>query len=208
MKGKDKCRILKEIRQRIADENDIPYVTRECGFHGECTGTCPRCESELRYLEQQLERRSRLGKRVSVAALCVGMALASAGCSPSAERPTEPIETDLTGAAEQVIEELSGEVEVCEPDSEPDSGEPDSGPDSGEPTSEPDSGPDSGELTGNDLSGADVDPEPDDIELSGEVAWPDDIELSGDVAYPDGYDSAGPEDAMVTLEGEVAWPEA
>lgn len=196
MKGKDKCRILKEIRQRIADENDIPYVTRECGFHGECTGTCPRCESELRYLEQQLERRRRLGKRVSVAALCVGMALASTGCSPFAARPTESVETDLAGAAEPVepnIEDLSGEVDVCEPDS----GEPTSGPDSGEPDSgEPTSGPDSGELTGNDLSGADVDPEPEDIELSGEVAWPED------------YDSTGPDDTAVTTMGEAANPEA
>ena len=97
MRGKDKCKILKEIRQRIADENDIPYVTRECSYHGECTGTCPRCESELRYLEQQLERRRSLGKRVSVAALCVGMALASAGCAPSVKQPTESMQTDLTG---------------------------------------------------------------------------------------------------------------
>ena len=59
MLGKQKCRILKQIRQRIADENDIPYVTRECGFQGECRGTCPRCESELRYLEQQLARSGR-----------------------------------------------------------------------------------------------------------------------------------------------------
>ena len=97
MRGKDKCKILKEIRQRIADENDIPYVTRECSYQGECTGTCPRCESELRYLEQQLERRRSLGKRVSVAALCVGMALASAGCAPSVKQPTESMQTDLTG---------------------------------------------------------------------------------------------------------------
>ena len=97
MRGKDKCKILKEIRQRIADENDIPYVTRECSYHGECTGTCPRCESELRYLEQQLERRRSLGKRVSVAALCVGMALASAGCAPTVKQPTESMQTDLTG---------------------------------------------------------------------------------------------------------------
>ena len=48
MRGRQKCKILKEIRQRIADENDIPYVTRECSYQGECTGTCPRCESELR----------------------------------------------------------------------------------------------------------------------------------------------------------------
>ena len=191
MRGKDKCKILKEIRQRIADENDIPYVTRECGFHGECSGTCPRCESELRYLEQQLERRRSLGKRVSVAALCVGMALASAGCAPTVKQPTESMQTDLTGEVGpdessieglggaavdpgSDIEELSGEVDICEPTS----------------------GTDSVDLTGNELSGAVKEPEP------------DYIELSGDVAYPDGYDSAGPEDAMVTLEGEVAWPEA
>ena len=102
MRGKQKCKILKEIRQRIADENDIPYVTRECGYQGECKGTCPRCESELQYLERELARRRALGKRVSVAALCVGMSLAAAGCSPT-EKKVEKVEVevqnDLTGAA-------------------------------------------------------------------------------------------------------------
>ena len=78
MRGKQKCRILKDIRRRIAEENDIPFVTRECGFQGECRGTCPRCESELRYLEQQLERRAALGKRISIAALCAGIAIGTA----------------------------------------------------------------------------------------------------------------------------------
>lgn len=82
MLGKQKCKILKEIRQKIADENDIPFVTRECTHKGECKGTCPRCESELRYLEQQLQLRQSLGKRVAVAALCTGLAFGSAGCSP------------------------------------------------------------------------------------------------------------------------------
>ena len=81
MLGKQKCRILKEIRQKIADENDIPYVTRECSFQGECRGTCPRCESELRYLESQLALRASLGKRVAVAALCATMSLGAAACS-------------------------------------------------------------------------------------------------------------------------------
>ena len=81
MLGKQKCKILKEIRQKIADENDIPYVTRECTHQGNCSGTCPRCESELRYLENQLQIRSSLGKKIKVAALCAGMALTAAGCS-------------------------------------------------------------------------------------------------------------------------------
>ena len=81
MLGKQKCKILKEIRQKIADENDIPYVTRECTHQGNCSGTCPKCESELRYLENQLRIRSSLGKKIKVAALCAGMALTAAGCS-------------------------------------------------------------------------------------------------------------------------------
>lgn len=97
MLGKEKCKILKEIRQRIADENDIPYVTRECHFQGACKGTCPRCESELRYLEQQLALRASLGKRVAVAALCAGMAFSAAGCAPFERDGGDP-ETDLSGA--------------------------------------------------------------------------------------------------------------
>lgn len=55
--GKQICKILKEIRQRIAEENDIELITSECTYKGECQGTCPKCEAELRYLEQELERR-------------------------------------------------------------------------------------------------------------------------------------------------------
>ena len=135
--GKNKCRILKEIRQKIADENDIPYVTRECSFQGECSGTCPRCESELRYLERQLAIRESLGKRVAVAALCAGMALSAAGCGAgkSAGEPetelggavawveTEPTTavSDLTGdvAALSLTPELVGALATPEPTEEP-----------------------------------------------------------------------------------------
>ena len=47
MFGKEKCRILKEIRQKIADENEIPYVTQECHHQGNCSGTCPRCDAPV-----------------------------------------------------------------------------------------------------------------------------------------------------------------
>ena len=94
--GKAKCRILKEIRQKIADENEIPYVTRECRYQGDCSGTCPRCESELRYLEQQLSLRASMGKRVTVAALCAGVALSGTGCNPVSA--VLGGETELSGA--------------------------------------------------------------------------------------------------------------
>ena len=81
MRGKSKCKILKEIRQRIAQENDIPLVTKECTYQGECSGTCPRCEAELRYLEQQLARRRQLGKTVTVAALSLGLMASATACN-------------------------------------------------------------------------------------------------------------------------------
>ena len=88
MRGKNKCKILKQIRQKIADENDIPYVTQECTFQGECKGTCPKCEAELRYLEQQLQKRQRLGKVVTVAALTASL-MANLTACPSAEKASE-----------------------------------------------------------------------------------------------------------------------
>ena len=97
MLGKEKCKILKEIRKRIADENDIPYVTRECTHQGECRGTCPRCEAELRELERQLLARQQAGKRVAVAALCASLALSSVGCTRSGGRVTVTPD-DLSGA--------------------------------------------------------------------------------------------------------------
>lgn len=133
MLGKAKCKILKEIRQKIADENDIPYVTRECTYQGECSGTCPKCESELRYLERELEARQKLGKKVAVSALCAGIAMGSAGCATPFDtqlggEAVKPAETeDLGGVAEEYptptpfvyvtdgemppeIEELEGDV--------------------------------------------------------------------------------------------------
>ena len=76
-KGKQTCKILKEIRKQIAEENDIKLVIEECTYHGDCLGTCPKCEAEVRYLERELEKRQRLGKAAVVAGLSVGLLGAS-----------------------------------------------------------------------------------------------------------------------------------
>ena len=72
-KGKKTCKILKEIRRQIAEANDIEYVVEECQYRGDCLGTCPKCEAEVRYLEQQLYQRQLLGKAVVLAGVSVGM---------------------------------------------------------------------------------------------------------------------------------------
>ncbi len=82
-RGKNICRQLKEVRRRIAEENDIPLKIEECTFKGECRGTCPRCEAEVQYLESELEKRIRLGKVATVA----GVALGLASCGTGAPTP-------------------------------------------------------------------------------------------------------------------------
>lgn len=79
-RGKQTCKILKEIRRQIAEANDIEFVTSECRYKGDCLGTCPKCEAEVRYLEQQLRARSLAGKAIALAGISAGMILMS-GCS-------------------------------------------------------------------------------------------------------------------------------
>jgi len=71
--GKKICKTLKEIRQQIAKNNDITLITSECHYKGECKGTCPKCEAEVRYLENELIKRRQLGKAVAIAGISLGM---------------------------------------------------------------------------------------------------------------------------------------
>ena len=80
MNGKSKCKVLKDIRKKIAEANDIAYVTSECKYQGECAGTCPKCEAEVRYLEEELAKQKSLGKIVAVAGIAATLVVASAGC--------------------------------------------------------------------------------------------------------------------------------
>jgi len=68
-RGKQTCKILKEIRRQIAEANEIEYITSECRYKGDCLGTCPKCEAEVRYLEQQLRARSLAGKAIALAGI-------------------------------------------------------------------------------------------------------------------------------------------
>jgi hypothetical protein len=116
MSGKSKCKILKQIRQQIAAANDIAFVTTECKFQGECSGTCPKCEAEVRYLEQQLEKRRLAGKAVAVAGIAAALIVTSVGCvdQPNGGDPLPPpgnSQTDIVGG-EPVLPELPGEMVI------------------------------------------------------------------------------------------------
>ena len=64
---------MKEIRRQIAEANDIEYVVEECQYRGDCLGTCPKCEAEVRYLEEQLHQCQLLGKAAMVAGISAGL---------------------------------------------------------------------------------------------------------------------------------------
>lgn len=101
-RGKEICKALKEIRRRIATENDIEFVTSECKHKGDCLGTCPKCESELRYLEEQLAARKRLGKTSRVVGLSVGLAAIAPALFTACDQPSGYlVEGDLPAIEEQ-----------------------------------------------------------------------------------------------------------
>ena len=122
-KGKQTCKILKEIRKQIAAENDIELITSECTHKGDCAGTCPKCEAEVRYLERELEKRQRLGKASVFAGMTIGTAITAAGCGPlvqpTAGMPMDPNDTitvtDSTSCHPDRL--LEGDVVKMLPDS-------------------------------------------------------------------------------------------
>ena len=89
------------MRRRIADENNIPLETEECTYHGECCGTCPRCDAEVRYLEDALSHRLSLGKAATVAGLALGLAV---GAGVQAQNVTD------TAALKPTAKEISDTV--------------------------------------------------------------------------------------------------
>jgi len=105
-KGKQTCKILKEIRKQIAAENDIDLVVSECTYQGDCLGTCPKCEAEVRYLERELEKRQRMGKAAVVAGLSVGLL----GTAPMAMAQMPVADTLDAGGTEVITEPLMGLV--------------------------------------------------------------------------------------------------
>ena len=142
MNGKSKCKILKDIRKKIAEDNALAYVTSECKYQGECAGTCPKCEAELRYLEEELAKRKNLGKAVAVAGIAAALVVGSAGCAvtkpsqdpttyqtqPSTTEPTTllvpgevpmdettlPFEVELAGEPVYPPDEFMGDIAMPE----------------------------------------------------------------------------------------------
>ena len=99
VKGKSTCKLLKSIRQQIADANGISYQPKECQHKGDCAGTCPACEEEIRYLERELKARKGNGFGMKVAGIAAGICAtvmpmtAAAQAVKSDSTATPPVQT-------------------------------------------------------------------------------------------------------------------
>lgn len=112
-RGKATCKILKDIRRQIAEANDIELVIKECTYQGDCSGTCPRCEAEVAYLERELEKRKALGKAVKITGLAAA-SFAAVACSLKPQQ--KPAEEDIPDMLEgDVMYTGSTESEFAKP---------------------------------------------------------------------------------------------
>lgn len=196
MKGKEKCKALKEIRQKIAEQNDIAFAVSECTHQGDCRGTCPKCEAELRYLERQLEIRKNLGKAVVVAGISAGMCMPMAACNT-----IEDI-GDAIGNLFNVntVQELDGDVQYIPPEQDI-AGMEGPAPESNEPDEEDILGG-LEEYDPEDLS------EPSEEDLDAILPSEDDSEvLVGEVPLAPSSEEESIEIEEYILEGDVAYPE-
>ena len=130
--GKAKCKVLKGIRKKIAEANDISYNPRECHHKGDCAGTCPACEAEVRYLTDQLNLRRMAGKAVRVAGLAAGITMLSScrhifqpngmterDFPPQSNKP-ELLEGDVVAPDTVIVEPRLLVGDVVAPEPEPD----------------------------------------------------------------------------------------
>lgn len=94
-KSKITCETLKAIRKQVADANGIVYTPAKCNFEGACAGTCPACEKEREYIENQLSLKRKAGEIVKIAGLVAGLAtlapIAAVAQEMNAPEPTETI---------------------------------------------------------------------------------------------------------------------
>ena len=100
-RGRNICNTLKAIRKQIADANGISYSPEECHFKGECKGTCPKCEQDVRDLEYELHLRQMAGKAIKVAGIAAGL-VAMTACS---DGKVQRISSDATKSELNIVKE-------------------------------------------------------------------------------------------------------
>ena len=106
-RGKLICETLREVRRRIAEANEIHYAPHECTHEGECLGTCPACEAEVRQLERQLQARRRLGRAVIVAGISASLIPTGAMAQSAAESRQSVKSEQVVPVAQRIKQQIN-----------------------------------------------------------------------------------------------------
>ena len=110
MIGKSICKYLKSVRRAVAKANGIDLEIPECTFDGECSGTCPRCEAEVRMLEQALSAHQRMAQKVAVLGVAAGLSfMGMPTASAQNITPTPPSASEIN-ATDSVWQSIKGSV--------------------------------------------------------------------------------------------------
>lgn len=102
--GKRKCEVLKKIRKMVADANGIKYEPAVCNHEGDCRGTCPQCEAEVKYLESELRKKS--SGMGNAAAVFVG-SIAAIGSIGITSTSCNPFRNQVVGSVPRSVDSIS-----------------------------------------------------------------------------------------------------
>ncbi len=120
---KEKCRELKAIRAKMAEDLGIDLHQRECTYEGYCSGTCPKCKQEelqlnAAILKKQLSEAD-MKRRVAAVGLTTVAAVSLSGCNlNNLSWETEGVAQQPDTYTGDEIGELEGEPITIEGDIE------------------------------------------------------------------------------------------
>ena len=89
--GKRKCEITKNVRRKVAEVNNIPFSTEECDYDGPCSGTCPKCDAETQYLNEELQKKEARGEAVILEGLADEIIADFIDSQPSVQEDDPPV---------------------------------------------------------------------------------------------------------------------
>ncbi len=107
MTAKEQRNILKEFRRQIALVNGIAPLSSDQPCDEDCRGNCRVCRLEIRWLDEELNRRAASGQQITLAGITLDALCEDADPAPKAE-VVEPVRStpDSGSLLDMPLEEL------------------------------------------------------------------------------------------------------
>ena len=95
MTGKEKCRLLRQIRKEIAEANNVVFLSADCNNDADCAGTCALCDAEVQWLDAELLRKAAAGHKLTLKGLSLDTFSFSINSCETSREPAHMVEKDL-----------------------------------------------------------------------------------------------------------------